>query len=835
MSYFHKGGFTLAVDLAVAECITKANVSRNKVPILFMIFARFFRIKTPVRNIKVPFKRVSGRMTFVPREVSCFPGVSHVKEVCATLNQAHKLQIGLQLLETEGDKYCYIADGAESLQSEWLAQLLSRRDECGKLQITALDLNLLHSKTSEAQNAAFRESLKLCAEICRELGVSDDVSPAILEFTPSASMNDRAAPARKAARLTRGGDGKGAENDVLDDPTCAHHGVTNIFEEGRKAVDGIMKQVMNITDEQAASDASKVKAMRTCVGWFSSPACSLIYQCAKYVAMFSSKGYAIGAKFRKWIQAEEHLKEGERLQGEVLGAVEDMLAICGSRDYVFFMDAAVTDRFAQEGSLLTFLEEERDMATEAGGKLRNSILLGFASAEIMAAVRTLAILCDSALWTILRCIGSDEHILDVLPIMWPAALTFFEKAAASPRLLVEGSLCLELEIAKEAKLTPRAQRAALDLARIRRLAAGDALVERMISAACAAMANATRNHASEFLLGGICAQDKITDELRARLSGCPMTSTCAERLFALGRAHDARAGASRDDTRAGVILGGMDSTVSFMAARVNAEAEWKMLRKRARIGMRETMAEKWLRVGLEERQVRDSKLAVLRARQVAKSAEKRRLQELQLATTFSSLVSMSNEDLKDQLKKHKMMGKTGFTCVQPNRVSYILQLQTLLLEADTQANDLPEGDSGIEGRNIKRKSNKGGSRGSGKRRAKDKVRFWMGYEWTEEEEDGFEVEAIVGKVVADGKTEYANQGKVPKGTVLYRVVWRDSQGESYPPDMVWYEPAANLGTELEALIEFEQRVAEEAAEAEAELREEAELEQLEEDESLPAP
>ena len=29
---------------------------------------------------------------------------------------------------------------------------------------------------------------------------------------------------------------------------------------------------------QAEADEKKVKAMRTCVGWFSSPACALIYQ-----------------------------------------------------------------------------------------------------------------------------------------------------------------------------------------------------------------------------------------------------------------------------------------------------------------------------------------------------------------------------------------------------------------------------------------------------------------------------------------------------------------------------------------------------------------------------
>eukprot|EP00965_Chrysotila_dentata_P054778 1819333-Pleurochrysis_carterae.AAC.2 len=46
---------------------------------------------------------------------------------------------------------------------------------------------------------------------------------------------------------------------------------------------------------------------------------------------------------------------------------------------------------------------------------------------------------------------------------------------------------------------------------------------------------ATRNHAAEFLPGGICATEQISPELRERLSGMLMTSTGAERLFALGR------------------------------------------------------------------------------------------------------------------------------------------------------------------------------------------------------------------------------------------------------------------------------------------------------------
>eukprot|EP00965_Chrysotila_dentata_P076712 2532410-Pleurochrysis_carterae.AAC.1 len=63
-------------------------------------------------------------------------------------------------------------------------------------------------------------------------------------------MNDRAAAARKVARLLRGYD----EADV--DLTCAIY------------------------------------------------RCTFIYQCLKYVALHSSRGYAIGAKFRQWLDAE---------------------------------------------------------------------------------------------------------------------------------------------------------------------------------------------------------------------------------------------------------------------------------------------------------------------------------------------------------------------------------------------------------------------------------------------------------------------------------------------------------------------------------------------------
>ena len=73
----------------------------------------------------------------------------------------------------------------------------------------------------------------------------------------------------------------------------------------------------------------------------------------------------------------------------------------------------------------------------------------------------------------------------------------------------------------------------------------------------------------------------------------------------------------------------------------------------------------------------------------------------------------------------------------------------------------------------------------------------------------------------------------PLGPNPPKTVWKDKEGDCYPPDMVWYEPAGNIGAGL--LAEYEERIATEAAEEEEAAREEAELEELELEEALPAP
>ena len=563
--FLKSGAFTSEVDLAIIRAL-QLGVSRGKMPALFLIFARIFDVTLPGRSKKVPGPHVDGKRTTVTRHVLYTPGATHVKHVAGMMYQLNKLLVGewlVEHLESDETSCCYLADGAESQQVDYLGQLLARR-VAGKLEIRALDLAALDDKTADAQAAAFRASLHEVAALMEKAGKADArAADLIRKFLPTCSMNDRASTARAAARKALGLD------DGDNDPTCAEHGLVNILEEGRKAIDKVLRDMMNITDEQADGDAAKVKAMRTCVGWFSSPACALIYQVAKYVALASTKGYAIGRKFLAWLEAR--LADQEEQSAELLGHSEDLLAICGSRMYVFFLDAAPTERLiSQEGSLLTYLQEEDDLGAEGGGKLRKSILTGCGSDACMAAVRTMALVCDVVLWPLLRAVkpAADKHTLDVLPVVWPTALAFFKAAAAAPASVVDGSLRLNLgdaPTASTASQATRSQRARIDMERIRSKAAGDPLVERLLAAAFDAMVSATENHAAEWLPGGKLSADKITPALREKYDALPSTSTSVERLHAIGRRVDDSGGVQRYENRAGISLAMFNDLASWAA------------------------------------------------------------------------------------------------------------------------------------------------------------------------------------------------------------------------------------------------------------------------------
>eukprot|EP00965_Chrysotila_dentata_P208613 6184800-Pleurochrysis_carterae.AAC.1 len=82
-----------------------------------------------------------------------------------------------------------------------------------------------------------------------------------------------------------------------------------------------------------------------------------------------------------------------------------------------------------------------------------------------------------------------------------------------------------------------------------------------------------------------------------------------------------------------------------------------------------------------------------------------RIDALPLAEHYSDLTLMGVEGLRDQLKKHKLLGKTGFALSLPNRTAYVLQLQTLLLEENANANDrVEDGDAGIDRCSVRRRA-----------------------------------------------------------------------------------------------------------------------------------
>jgi len=188
------------------------------------------------------------------------------------------------------------------------------------------------------------------------------------------------------------------------------------------------------------------------------------------------------------------------------------------------------------------LEEEADLATSAGGKLRSSILKGANSNEIMAAVRAMAFMCDAVLWPLLRAVKptADKHVFDVLPHVWPAAINFFKAAAAAPEKVIDGSLSIDLGAnaaphpasTTEGQLK-RSARARKDMERIRAAATGDELVAKLLTAAFEAMIPGTENHAAEYVGNGKCALANITPELRATFDAMLSTSTSVERLHAL--------------------------------------------------------------------------------------------------------------------------------------------------------------------------------------------------------------------------------------------------------------------------------------------------------------
>ena len=358
------------------------------------------------------------------------------------------------------------------------------------------------------------------------------------------------------------------------------------------------------------------------------------------------------------------------------------------------------------------------------------------------------------------------------------------------------------------------------------------------------MAKATANHAAEWLPAGLEATDgsttvegklcaaRITPALRARYDALPTTSTSVERLHAFGRGCDEQAGLQRADTRAGICLGRYNGQAQWLRSKSTEELR-KLLnvsRQAARALLRKTIKAQRVEAGRAKRAERDAKLSSKRAKREAKAAELKRIEALRPVTKYSELVSMANADLADQLKYQKIVRKqTGFTVTQKDRKAYVLQLQSLLSDWHVDANDLKSGDAGIEGRGIKRKARapvegeQRGKAGGGKAGKKAPVNVAVDEDGNEVEwEDGedYEVEAIVGTRTSTGPKADKSE-RFPKGTKLYRVVWK-----GWAADEATWEPAANIHADL--LAEYEGGL---DAEAELEAEEERELAQEAEEEA----
>lgn len=91
---------------------------------------------------------------------------------------------------------------------------------------------------------------------------------------------------------------------------------------------------MGKTDADAKLDEHKVRALHMAVGWNSSPSGALIYCTCKYGASFSDKGYAVGKEARAYNEYLAHLNADDRESILLLGHMEDLLSIKGSRSYV---------------------------------------------------------------------------------------------------------------------------------------------------------------------------------------------------------------------------------------------------------------------------------------------------------------------------------------------------------------------------------------------------------------------------------------------------------------------------------------------------------------------
>lgn len=209
--------------------------------------------------------------------------------------------------------------------------------------------------------------------------------------------------------------------------------------------DKVVRCWMVKTDDDAKIDEHRKAALNMAVGWNSSPSGALIYATCKYGAPYSDKGYAVGQEARGYNEYLAELSPDDRESILLLGHMEDLLSIKGSRSYVALLNAPIVDRMLVDGpgSFYRFLKEQEELARPGGGRIRKQILVGAESTDVRACVRAEAIIGDFFMWPVLRAIkhrlpdGSESHILD-MAATYQEAYKQLGIAASSPRLVCSG-------------------------------------------------------------------------------------------------------------------------------------------------------------------------------------------------------------------------------------------------------------------------------------------------------------------------------------------------------------------------------------------------------------
>lgn len=95
---------------------------------------------------------------------------------------------------------------------------------------------------------------------------------------------------------------------------------------------------------------------------------------------------------------------------------------------------------------------------------------------------------------------------------------------------------------------------------------------------------------------------------------------------------------------------------------------------------------------------REAKIAKKRSGRAKKASELERLKTIELASKYSELKAMRNDEISDQLKVYKLIHKKVGFLTTGTRIQLVTAAQSQIFEKfGASANDLNDGDSGVKG------------------------------------------------------------------------------------------------------------------------------------------